>query len=262
MRCRKCGAELNDDELFCHRCGAPVKKRNDEELRNNKGYENDKKPRKNNTAVVVLLVILISLVLLVAAAVGSYMFVNKDSSVIKESLDRQNSAASATYAVQTAAPKETEKTYTAAPRVTANPSSGVPDSDPQYSVYTDPELKFSCAYPKSFEAYIDNTTSGRYTVRNEDKSATLRICAEKNDAKLTIEQSLSTFTSKTQGDVEYQKTGSTYYAVRVNDGSICYYKYLVSKDGYFYWFEFNYPTKYQDIYDGYVQHIYSSFTVK
>lgn len=256
MQCKRCGKEINNSAKFCENCGAPI----------NEEAEKQTAPKRNNTLIIVLLCILIGIMMFVAAAVGAYMFMDNESSVLKESYDKRDKAAAEITAVPaTAVPINTaEPIYT--PKPTAKPVSNQSDdghiAEPSYKVYSDTEMGFSCAYPTHFEKYNDNTSTGRYTLQSPDKSVSLRICAENNDADITLAQSMSMFKTKNPGDIEYSKTGNTYYAIRINDNGICRYRYLVSKNQKLYWFDFNYPEEYRDIYEKYIDHIYRSFTVR
>ena len=301
MKCRECGAEINDSAKFCEHCGAKVidetstntsakDKKNEEEFdipvreikekkynnvrpQNNENSDKSKneekkdKQKKSNTAVIVLLSILIGIAIFVAAAVAAYMFMDDQPSVLKESLEQHGSEPQITASpspMPTAEP-------TSRPEITLNPTTtptskksdeNVHIAEPTYKVYSDSEMGFSCAYPTHFEKYSDGTSEGRYTLKNQDGSVTLRICAEDNDAGITLEQSLSMFKSKNNGDIEYTKVGNTYYAARINVSGICRYRYLVSKNNKFYWFDFSYPEEYRDIYENYIDHIYRSFTIR
>ena len=259
MKSSKCGAKLNKDAVFCHKCGKTVK---NEKHASDYEYEEEESGR-GNRLLITLLIILILLVLLGLAAVFSYLFVGSQSSVIKESYSNEPPAVASTVVPATATETEapTEK-----PKATKKPA--VSDDEyvhieqPVYKTYTDAEYRFSCAYPSHFEKYVDNTSSARYTLRANNGEMTMKICAEDNSAGITLQQSLSMFKSKHSGEVEYSSLGETYYAVRINDGGFCYYKYLRSKNKTFYWFEFTYPETKRDTYEGYIQHIYESFTVK
>lgn len=259
MKCKRCGKEVNDGARFCENCGASVHKKSEK--------RNEALPKRTNTLVVVLLCVLIGIMIFVAAAVGAYMFMGNESSILKESYDKRDKAAAEVTAVPaTVEPVRTEKSDNTF-RPTAKPISKETENDkhiaePTYKVYSDTEMGFSCAYPTHFEKYNDNTREGRYTLQTSDKSVSLRICAENNDADITLAQSMSMFKTKNPGDIEYSKTGNTYYAIRINDNGICRYRYLVSKNEKLYWFDFNYPEEYRDIYEKYIDHIYRSFTVR
>lgn len=259
MKCVKCGAKLKSNAVYCHKCGKRVGNTQD---------RIDTVEEKSGTkAVIVLLVALILLVLLGLAALGSYLFVGNQSSVIRDEL----SAPTATQqppVVATIVPEEDTEDDV---RVTQKPKEreklgSATDSEhisnPEYKTYTDAEFKFSCAYPSHFEKYVDNTSNARYNLKTNDGEVTMRICAEKNTAGLTIQQSLSVFKSKYGGIVEYSSSGESYYAVRINVGGMCHYKYLRLKNNTLYWFEFTYPEDARDVYEDYIQHIYESFTIK
>lgn len=259
MKCVKCGAKLKNNAVYCHKCGRRVGDTQSEK------YTDTQKG--GGKAVIVLLVVLILLVLLGLAALGSYLFVGSQSSVIRDEL----SAPTATEqppVVATIVPEEDteddiEETQKPKERAASGSNSDTKHvSNPEYKTYTDAEFKFSCSYPSHFEKYIDNTSTARYNLKTSDGEVTMRICAEKNTADLTIQQSLSVFKSKHGGIVEYTSSGESYYAVRINVGGVCYYKYLRLKNNTFYWFEFTYPEDAKDIYEDYIQHIYESFTVK
>lgn len=262
MKCKRCGKEINKNAKFCENCGARIQETS------SAGHSKSKKtePKRNNTLMVVLLCILIGIMIFVAAAVGAYMFMDNGSSVLKESYDkRDKAAAEITAAPATAEPAANTEKPDNTPKPTAKPVSNETENhiaEPTYKIYSDTEMGFSCAYPTHFEKYNDNTDEGRYTLQTSDKSVSLRICAEKNDADITLAQSMSMFKTKNPGDIEYSKTGNTYYAIRINDNGICRYRYLVSKNEKLYWFDFNYPEEYRDIYEGYIDHIYRSFTVR
>ena len=256
MRCKRCGKEINEGAKFCENCGAPI----------NEGAAKQETPKRGNTLVIVLLCILIGIMMFVAAAVGAYMFMDNESSVLKESYDKRDKAAAEITSIPaTAVPITTEEPYNT-PKPTAKPMLNETESghiaEPTYKVYSDTEMGFSCAYPTHFEKYNDNTSAGRYTLQTPDKSVSLRICAEDNDADITLAQSMLMFKAKNLGDIEYSKTGNTYYAIRINNNGICRYRYLVSKNRKLYWFDFNYPEEYRDIYENYIDHIYRSFTVR
>lgn len=280
MKCKSCGAEINDNAKFCENCGmrvdesVSVKNNDSAEKRTEKvraeGNYNERGDKKNGrTAMIVLLCVLIGIMMFIAAAVASYMFIDNHSSILKDSYNSRNNE-EVTPLPATPVPEETEEP-TAKPtsKPTANPTKAPSRSsdvehiaEPLYKVYSDTEMGFSCAYPTHFEKYNDNTDEGRYTLRNEDASVSLRICAEENSGGITLAQSMSMFKTKNPGEIEYSKTGNTYYAIRVNDDGICRYRYLVSKNDKIYWFDFNYPEEYRDIYEGYIDHIYRSFTVR
>ena len=256
MQCKRCGKEVNKGAKFCENCGTPI----------NKAKHKQAAPKRSNILVIVLLCILIGIMMFVAAAVGAYMFMGNESSVLKESYDkRDKAAAEITAAPATAEPITTAEPYNT-PEPTAKPVSNEAESEhiaaPTYNVYSDTEMGFSCAYPTHFEKYNDNTSTGRYTLQTPDKSVSLRICAENNDSDITLAQSMLMFKTRNPGDIEYSKTGNTYYAIRINYNGICRYRYLVSKNQKLYWFDFNYPEEYRDIYENYIDHIYRSFTVK
>lgn len=259
MNCIKCGARLHKDARFCHKCGKAVPV--DEYFVDEEEYEVE--DSKGKRVMLVLLVTLILLVLLGLTAVFSYLFVGNQSSLIKESYSTEPPAVASTVVPETAT--ETDAP-TKKPSATKKPS----DSDekyihvgnPVYKTYTDSEYRFSCAYPTHFEKFVDNASPSRYALRANGGEITMKICAEKNDAQTTLQQSLSAFKSKHGGEVEYSSIGETYYAVRINDDGFCYYKYLRSKNNNFYWFEFTYPEDERDTYEGYIQHIYESFTIK
>lgn len=257
MKCKKCGKEINEGAKFCENCGTPVSEKS--------SGQKQASPKRSSILIIVLLCILIGIMIFVAAAVGAYMFMDNESSVLKESYDKRDKAtAQITAAPATAAPIITAEPYDT-PKPTAKPVSIIDSehiAEPTYKVYADTEMGFSCAYPTHFEKYNDNTSTGRYTLRTSDKSVSLRICAENNDADITLAQSMSMFKTKNPGDIEYSKTGNTYYAIRINDNGICRYRYLVSKNQKLYWFDFNYPEEYRDIYENYIDHIYRSFTVR
>lgn len=323
MKCRECGAEINDSAKFCEHCGARVindaseneaaeiirddgefslplrnspknnvtksqdtdkdiRGNSSEYSRNNRTEQNNNNKttrqneegtgsRKSNTAVIVLLCILIGIAIFVAAAVAAYMFVDDQPSVLKESLENHGNGAITTMVPSTPSPTPkvdaTKKPQVSAeptkkPSYTSQTNENVHISEPTYKVYSDSEMGFSSAYPTHFEKYSDGTSEGRYTLKNSDGSVTLRICAEDNDAGITLEQSLSMFKSKNSGDIEYTKVGNTYYAVRINVLGICRYRYLISKNNKMYWFDFSYPEEYRDIYENYIDHIYRSFTIR
>lgn len=275
MECKRCGAEINDHAKFCENCGARIsenlsgghddiaeKQAKKKNVRKEENYNEPDGKKKGSTAVIVLLCILIGIMLFVVAAVGSYMFIDNHSSVLKDSYKEQNNAADATMIPITPMPEET-KAPTAKPTQAPKRNTDIEHiSNPSYNVYSDTEMGFSCAYPTHFDKYNDNTNEGRYTLRNEDASVSLRICAEENSSDITLAQSMSMFKTKNPGEIEYSKTGNTYYAIRINDNGICRYRYLESKNGKMYWFDFNYPEEYRDIYEGYIDHIYRSFTVR
>lgn len=264
MKCIKCGAKLKSNAVYCHKCGMRVDK--------NQNNNNDTDTQTGGSkAVIVLLVVLILLVLLGLAALGAYLFVGNQSSVIRDELSAPTPTEQPPV-VATIVPKEdteddTKNSIKTSEKPKEKPTLSSDDenthiSDPEYKTYTDSEFKFSCSYPSHFEKYTDNTSTARYNLKTNDGEVTMRICAEKNTAGLTIQQSLSVFKSKHGGIVEYTASGESYYAIRINADGVCYYKYLRLKNNTFYWFEFTYPKEEKNIYEEYIQHIYESFTVK
>ncbi len=260
VKCRYCGAQLSEESRFCHKCGKTVQvKKQASEYE----YEDDE-PKKGSRVLLTLLITLILLVLLLLSAVISNWFFTKTG---MQSPEQENVNQTPSVVATVVPETETEDDMaTPKPKATKKPTASddeyVHIEQPTYKTYTDSEFRFSCAYPSHFEKYIDNTSSARYTLRANNGEMTMKICAEENSAGITLQQSLSMFKSKHSGEVEYSNIGETYYAVRINEDGFCYYKYLRSKNKTFYWFEFTYPKDEQDTYEGYIQHIYESFTVK
>lgn len=255
--CTKCGSKISEDDNFCPECGEPVSRaQDDEELQN----EAQNKP-KSHKALIVLLSIFILLLIMCIAGVITYIFMNENSTILKESLDRQNAVSLYTpppsAPVPSASVTPSVKTHSAKRESEATPAV----TGSEYSVFYDREYNFSCAYPTGFKQYNDNTMSGRYSLKSADGKGTFKICASKNSTNITSEQSISVFKSKCGGLTDYESKGDRYYAVRMKNSGMCYYKYLQLANGNMYWFEFEYPEEQEDIYDEYVNYIYKSFTI-
>lgn len=247
--CRKCGAELVEDAVFCHKCGAPVE---DAEIEEKKG--------RRNGVIITLLIILISVVLLdMTIKVGEMLGSRSDA--MRESVEQRDLAAQK----NTPVPTEAAEGGNAAEKLKATFPPGTDlkyhDPDPVYVPFHCSDPIFSCSYPKSFEVYIEKDPNCKYALRNGDGSVTMKICAEKNSA-VTVQQSKAAFIGGSTGEITNSRGGDTYYTVQINENGISRYRYLVSKNGNFYWFDLSFPYAYRAVYEEYAQRIYNSFNIK
>jgi hypothetical protein len=78
--CHKCGAELKEDEKFCHVCGTPVG------IPSAVGYETAKYPRRPRTPFLIPVIILVA-ILLTAMIVSVLIFMPISSASFRESKD-------------------------------------------------------------------------------------------------------------------------------------------------------------------------------
>ena len=224
-------------------------------------------PNRRKTAVTVAVIMAALFIIMGVSAAMAYILMSEGTGTLKQSLDAQNALAKQTLApIPTPTPEPTPlptptPTTAAQARFTTAPTVKAPPAEPRYKVYTDANFLFSCAYPAEFVGYIESARSVKYSVRSEDGSAALKLCAEENNGRLTAEQSLSIFKAEKGGYVHYESLGDTYYAVRMVSGETAYYRYMRLKNGKMYWFDFSYPYKYLDEYQPYVEHFYNSFTV-
>lgn len=129
-------------------------------------------------------------------------------------------------------------------------------NNPVYKVYNDREYNFVCAYPTHFQEYIDSDNRVRYSLRAEDGTATLKICAYNNISGLSPEDSGEEFKAAYPGTIEYDASGDNWYAVRTSQNGQCHYGYYHIENGTVRGFEMHYDKSYDTIYDKYINDIY------
>ena len=133
-------------------------------------------------------------------------------------------------------------------------------ANPSYKSYYDSEYNFSCAYPSHFAAYNEGLKLVRYSLSAPDGTAQIKICATKNSSGLTLSRVSDNFVSSYPGIVEYRSIGDTWCATRTNSDGWSHYGYYTIRNGLIRGFEFHYDDRYEEIYDGYINDIYSAFS--
>ena len=131
-------------------------------------------------------------------------------------------------------------------------------SYPTYKTYTDPDYNFSCAYPAHFQLYNESDNFVRYSLKATDGTATLKICATKNNSGLSVKNVSDNFKSSYPGSIDYEASGGNWCAVRTLQGSTYHYGYFSLKNGMIRGFEMHFDENYFSIYDNYVNDIYNS----
>ena len=131
-------------------------------------------------------------------------------------------------------------------------------SNPTYKTYTDPDYNFSCAYPAHFQLYNESDNFVRYSLKATDGTATLKICATKNNSGLSVKNVSDNFKSSYPGSVDYEASGDHWCAISTRQGNKYHYGYFSLGSGMIRGFEMHYDADYHDIYDQYVNDIYDS----
>ncbi len=269
--CPKCGAQVSDQAVFCPKCGASI---TDGVIPEGNYIAGSNMQRKNNAPLIAAL-IAVPVIIFIIAVTLAFMYGTHTGIFAPKATPTPTPTAVPT-AEPTPAPTdvpaptpEVKVVYvtpqppqppqpTQAPPVKKNYNA--PVTNPTYYTYSDSDYGFSCAYPSHFKVYNDGGLVTRYTAQTADGSARIKI-AGTPAGSATVSSELNNYISEHSGSVPYKTSGSDYYAVNVNNGVTRYYKYCKFKNGNMYWFEFIYPNEYENIYDGYINDIYNSFTI-
>ena len=250
MKCHKCGASINNGDSFCSKCGAPVPVQQPQDNGN------------NNRLLIILILALTGVLVLIIAAVVSFLVM--DGSIKAKATPSPvptpiPTATASPTAEPTPTPQIIYVTQPPAAHEAPPPQPYAPDNQPVqsgYRTYYSSKYGFSCDYPAGFITYDDGTTS-LYTVHSPDGAGYMKINASSSSGQ-SVSSSKGNFISAHSGTITYQSSGNDYYAVTIRSGGTEYYKYCKFKNGNMYWFEFTYPSSQHDIYDIYINAVYSS----
>ena len=275
MKCKYCGQELAGDELFCGNCGTRIDRAESETLA--RDYPKTAK-QKNYTMIAVIIA---SVAVLFAACAGiGYIFIhdnkNNDEQILAAAVSTSPAATQSPQVSPTPTIPPTPNVVYVTPEptpqiiyVTQEPGKEPPTRrnysvvrTPIYDTYYDSDFNFSCQYPEHFNMYIDSNHENRYTVSAPDGTAVQKIYARSNaDGSLTVDSALADFKRSVGGRVDYETSGSDYFAVRMKNGERYYYKYCKFKNGRVVGFEFDFDVDLFDVYDGYINDIYNSLKI-
>lgn len=296
MKCSYCGAEITGNSKFCPNCGAAVIRNNarfcpncgrqaldwedvcascgtrlmgtdEQTMRNNSPYNQ----QRHGSDKTVLIVVIVAAVLVFAAAFAiGFAFINPE----KSDEEPQPSVAAVT---QTPAPTASpEAANTAIPVVVIDGDD--PDAvqatsapvykdkeearqvQPKYLTYNSGKYNFSCAYPSSFKTTIVNDPLILYSCESQDARADLYINGTVNTAGLSPSTVFENFVASYGGVVDYRSIGDTYCAGSTAGGGRSHYCYYKLTGGMIRGFEMHYPTSQRDYYDQMINEIYNSIS--
>lgn len=260
MYCKHCGANIVEGGRFCPNCGTAAE--NPQQAPDYSNQQQNPNNRKNNSQLITLAIV-IAMIVLVAAIAFTYMIVGEKGLFAPEATPTpMPTSTPVVTATPTQAPEVTPVVVVVERDAPENKPPIKNDGhvyNPDYLTFRNSEYGFSCAYPSNFQVYDDGGKT-LYTIKNHDGSVRELISAESAGGK-SVSSSMNEFISRYSGSVTYKTSGSDYYAVNINNGSSEHYKYCKFKNGNMYWFEFVYPSSQHDLYDMYINDIYSSMNI-
>ena len=215
MYCKKCGANLNDSERFCYKCGTPV---DNSPVGNSQPTPNYQMPQyqpvvpnnRNSNSQLITLAIVISMIFLVAAIALTYMIVGEKGPFKPEATPTPMPTPTP---VVTVAPTQAPAPTPIVVVIEKDGSENKPPIEnsghvynPDYSTFRNTAYGFSCAYPSNLQVYDDGGMT-LYTVKNYDGSVRQLISAESASGK-SVSSSMNEFISRYPGSVTYKTSGS------------------------------------------------------
>lgn len=232
---------------------------------NNMNYNGGRPPQKTNPLIIVI-IILAAIILFITAVLMSN-FVMGGGGLFAKATPTPEPTPSPTPEV-TEEPAVTPEVIYITPEPQQDPVPPAPQGNaesvvryPSYSTYNSSGFNFRCNYPSHYQTYNDGLNTSLYTVRAADGNAIEKICAKVNEGE-TVSGELQKYIDSHKGYVDYKTSGDDYFAVSIVNGTMHSYKYCKFKYGNIYWFEFEYNTvSYADVYDEYINDIYSSFLI-
>lgn len=280
-RCRFCGAELPEDAVFCSECGREQNTSTPYVNVPNKKAEVSENGGVNPVILgamigggVVLIAAVVILVVLIGGRAGKHKTENDIAETYKVEQTETVSTVSPTMnagviertpepipiLARTPAPVTTPvPAQNEIPQVSTERSNNN-DVPPQsgYHTYTDSDYSFSCKYPASFRLTVVESNFYRYTLSSPDGVGSLYICATSNNNGRTPVKVLDNFMASYGGSVDYQNSGSDWCAIRTLSNGRYHYGYFKLTNGLIRGFEMHFPSSQFDLYDGYINDIYSS----
>lgn len=134
--------------------------------------------------------------------------------------------------------------------------------NPTYLTYNDSFLKLSCAYPSHFVKTENVKAEDRLLLKSPNKIANMSICVIQNNSTLSAKAVMQQYINSMGGNIEYQANGDTWYATSITVGDMWYYRKCFVHNDYISWFDFNYPIRYNDMYQKYINYIEDNFKVQ
>lgn len=264
MVCPRCGSPVSEGATFCPKCGAamPVGGRQPNYMPNGGGRGNN---GGNNKSIIIIIIAVVVVLVFIIASISAFLLM--DNALSKEEATPSPSSAPTAMPTPTQPPVPTaqiiyvpqdngggsEKTPKAQIREEYQPSAG------GYRTFYSDKYDFACDYPSHFTVYDDHGTLTLHTVQSPDGTGVEKIVATPNSGE-TVTSSFREYVSSHPGEITYQSSGDTYYAVNILSGGTEYYKYCKFANGNLYWFEFIYPHAQHDLYDIYINDVYASFS--
>lgn len=281
MLCSKCGLKIDDNDAFCRECGTRI----DQAITlNNSGADTDTQkvqksdyeevnydcqdsknkinwfPKKDS--------LLPLLVILGVVAIGStysiwYMlgktYIKPTTSYYNVGQTTKTGEASK---VQGDMPKMNSTQVTSptdSSIISGKQSYGEEVGNPTYLTYNDSAYKLSCAYPSHFIKTENIKEEDRFLLESPNKIAKMSICAIQNNSTLSAKAVMQQYINSMGGNIEYQANGDTWYATSITVGDKWYYRKCFVHNDYISWFDFNYPIRYNDMYQSYINYIEDNF---
>jgi hypothetical protein len=300
MYCRNCGAKIADEGArFCPECGTAVRndvpsgtdnvqKRNyngnnyNGNDYNSNNHSGSNRNGNNNMlafialAAVMAVIICALIVFIIVKASGGKQTEENNNNGAVVLFTAAPTATPTPTPVPTATPTPTPVSAPAsdhAPAPVSNPASApepprtvtweeavnsrtISEVSGGYKRYTNTAYNFSCLFPAGFEVFNDGTKS-LWSVRSSDGGVVTISASAATDS---VSDGKQRYISQKGGTIDYQNSGSNFYAVRLADGGKYHYKYCKYANGNMYWFEVDFPGSSYSRYDTIINDMYQSLT--
>lgn len=264
MKCSQCGAEISEGMMFCDACGSVIDHtRKVDKKRNNKVDNVSSSSRRvlpSNVIVIILLVcIAILMICTISYIISSSNKNNKSPRASREHDVYSVSAGDVDKEKQTSIPAYSSNTEVSTP----NPSvmQEIVDTDSNgYAIYRNEVYHFHCKYPSWFIVIMSNDTL--LQCKSPDRETTMYVGAFDNIISIEneLEKEKNILHDSSYDDcIEYETSGSDYFAIRILKASTYYYTYGKLKNGILYKFELQFPSTQFDEYDYMINYIYNDF---
>jgi|GEM_PF-4738863 len=260
-RCPKC--ETQNEGNFCVVCGE--EKSVATNMQNNQmhtqqaatGYEEAKTvietvpvKKKNNTLVILCVVLAVLLAVCLAFMAGLLLADKSDEAGIPQEMSEPESAEESENApVEDNAPQEDNVT---------GKNGGATEYD-GYGLYTNTKYDFYCAYPRQFREVRAKGANALACFESPDGTAVMTIRAAICPAGFDIDDALNDFYSTYDGEISYEASGNTWYAISVENNGRSHYRKFFMENGNMYCMDFEFDEWDLDIYSPHIEYIEDNF---
>lgn len=263
--CKKCGKPIRQGETFCGYCGTSILKE----------FTPKKKRPSGKSRDTVIISVCASLLVLLLAVLAILVYNH-----VKDAVEDETHTVKPDIPIPT--PTETIP-YTPNPTDTPKPSPS-PDRDitalvpediitlsgitytgenpvtmPGYDYYVDNKFPLEIDLPSHFIERQQGSSICRKNLVSASGDAAMRVCAAYNGGAITAEELKNRFANLYGGEITYSAGKEEWFAMSCNDSLRYHYAYYSVRDGMIRGFEFHFSgAENNDIYAGYIEHIYSS----